>query len=179
MVELSPTTTYLADTNLFIKAGTPQRTASQALAAFFSQEQWTLLIHPAVENELSAVDRAYSRHRTLENALEDDWAHVINPPENYIVPHDEIETAAQECIAEKTNRAVDQIEEADVKLVSLAANLLEAGDAPDIGIITNDYAAGECFDAVLADFRYERAEFIDAGILLKQIVAWYDDSLTS
>jgi len=36
MVELSPTTTYLADANLFIKAGTPQRTASKALTAFFT-----------------------------------------------------------------------------------------------------------------------------------------------
>lgn len=34
MVDLSPTTTYLADTNLFIRAGTPTRDAAQALNAF-------------------------------------------------------------------------------------------------------------------------------------------------
>lgn len=174
MVELSPTTTYLADANLFIKAGTPQCTASQALTAFFTRERWTLLIHPAVEDELSAANRPYPRHRTLENALSDDWARVIDLPESYTAPHDEIETAAEECIAEKTNRTVDQIEETDVKLVSLAANLLETGAATDMGIITNDQAAGECFDHVLGDFGYDRAEFIDAGILLEEIVEWYE-----
>jgi hypothetical protein len=174
MVELSPTTTYLADANLFIKAGTPQREASKALSAFFTRERWTLLIHPAVEDELSAADRTYSRHRTLERALADDWAWVIDPPEKLEVPHKEIETAARECIAEKTNRSVDQIEETDVKLVSLAANLLESGQATDVGIITNDQAAGKCFDNVLGEFGYESAEFIDAGILLAQVKDWYD-----
>jgi len=72
MVELSPTTTYLADANLFIEAGTPQRERSDALSAFFDREQWTLLIHPAVANELSALDRRYTRHRTLERALSED-----------------------------------------------------------------------------------------------------------
>jgi len=80
MVELSPTTTYLADANLFIKAGTPQRTASQALTAFFTRERWTLLIHPAVEDELSAANRPYPRHRTLEQALSDDWARGDRSP---------------------------------------------------------------------------------------------------
>jgi len=101
---------------------------------------------------------------------------VIELPDSYSAPHEEIETAARECIAETTNRTVDQIEETDVKLVSLAANLLETGDATDVGIITNDQAAGECFDSVLRDFGYERAAFIDAGILLEQIEEWYDDS---
>lgn len=176
MVELSPTTTYLADANLFIKAGTPQRTASKALTAFFNRERWTFLIHPAVEEELSAANRTYPRHRTLENAISDNWARVIDLPESFNAPHEEIETAAQECIAEKTNRTADQIEETDVKLVSLAANLLETGDATDVGIITNDQAAGECFDGVLGDFGYDRAEFIDAGILLEQIVEWHKNS---
>lgn len=174
MVELSPTTTYLADANLFIKAGTPQRETSQALTAFFTRERWTLLVHPAVEDELSAADRAYPRHRTLENALAKGWARVIDPPESYDVPRDEIETAARECIAEKTNRTVDQIEETDVKLVSLAANLLEETETTDVGILTNDQAAGECFDDVLSEFGFDRAEFIDAGVLLRQIVDWYE-----
>lgn len=176
MIGLSPTTTYLADANLFIKAGTPQRTASNALAAFFNREQWALLIHPAVEDELSAANRPYPRHRTLENALSDDWARVIALPKRYSVARNEIETAARECIAEQTNRAVAHIEETDVKLVSLAANLLEIGDATDVGIITNDQAAGVCFDTILDDFGYDRAEFIDADALLEQIVAWYTAS---
>ena len=178
MVELSPTTTYLADANLFIRAGTPQRTASNALTAFFSREQWTLLIHPAIENELSAADRTYPRHRTLEDALSDNWARVIDRPKRDSTARDEIETAARECIAEKTNRRVEQIEDTDVKLISLAAHLLETGDVTDVGIITNDKAAGECFDSVLGDFNYDRAEFIDAGILLEQLVEWYSSAGT-
>lgn len=174
MVELSPTTTYLADANLFIKAGTPQREASQALTDFFTRERWTLLVHPAVEDELSAADRTYPRHRTLENALANGWAQVIDLPVSYDVPREEIETAARKCIAEKTNRTIDQIEETDVKLVSLAANLLEGTDTTDIGIITNDQAAGKCFDNILNEYRYDRAEFIDAGVLLRQIVDWYE-----
>lgn len=43
MVDLSPTTTYLADANLFIRAGTPDRPAAQALGAFFAREPWTLV----------------------------------------------------------------------------------------------------------------------------------------
>jgi len=82
---------------------------------------------------------------------------VIDLPESYTAPSDEIEAAAGECIAEKTNRTVDQIEETDVKLVSLAANLLETGEETDVGIITNDQAAGQCFDHVLGDFGYERS----------------------
>ena len=173
MVELSPTTTYLADANLFIEAGTPQRERSDALSAFFNREQWTLLIHPAVADELSAIDRQYARHRTLERALSEDWARLIQVPEDYVVPHMEIETATHKCIADRTNRTPDQIEETDIKLVSVAADSLERGTATDIGIVTSDEAAGTCFDKILSDFGYERAEFIDAGILLKQIAEWY------
>jgi len=174
MVELSPTTTYLADANLFIEAGTPQRERSDALSAFFDREQWTLLIHPAVANELSALDRRYTRHRTLERALSEDWARLIEVPDDYALAHVEIETAARDCIADRTNREPEQIEDTDVRLVSAAADYLERGTATDIGIVTADEAAGACFDQTLSDFGYERTEFIEAGILLDQIAAWYE-----
>jgi len=86
----------------------------------------------------------------------------------------EIETAARDCIADRTNREPEQIEETDVKLVSAAADYLKRGAATDIGIVTADEAAGACFDQTLSDFGYERTEFIDAGILLDQIAAWYE-----
>lgn len=66
MVDLSPTTTYLADANLFNRAGTPKREGARALIAFFSREPWTLLVHPDVDAELTDETRKYARHRTLQ-----------------------------------------------------------------------------------------------------------------
>lgn len=173
MVELSPTTTYLADANLFIRAGTPQRAGAQALIAFFSREPWTLLIHPDVDAELTDEARKYTRHRTLQRAIDEGWAELVQVPADPPAPVADIETAARECIAERTNRSPDAVEPTDVKLVVLAAERLECGTDTDIGIITNDDATGTCFDRVLSQFGYDRAEYINARLLLDTLREWY------
>lgn len=173
MVELSPPTTYLADTNLFIRAGTPKREGAQALVAFFSRGPWTLLIHPDVDAELTDETRKYTRHRTLQRAIDGGWATIATLPADPVAPVTAIDRATRECIAERTNRSVDAVEDTDVKLVVLAAELLERGAATDIGIITNDTATGTCFDHVLTDFGFDRAEYIDARNFLDAVREWH------
>lgn len=169
MVELSPTTTYLADANLFIRAGTPSGEKAQALIEFFSRESWTLLIHPDVEDELTAVDREYPRHRTLERALSEGWAERAPMPEAPVAPVSEVRDAARECIAKKSDRRPEKVEDTDVNLVARAVELLEGDSIPEVGIITNDRAAGACFDRVLGDLGYSNAEYIDSKILLQTL----------
>lgn len=152
MVDLSPTTTYLADANLFIRAGTPNRPAAQALRAFFVREPWTLVIHPSVATELTHETRTYPRHRTLQQAIEEGWATMATVPDDLMAS---LEKRARTCIAAKTNRSPSAIESTDIQLVVLAADRLERGIDTDIGVITNDIAAGTCFDSVLTDAGYE------------------------
>jgi hypothetical protein len=173
MVGLSPPPTYLADANLFIRAGTPQRDAAQALSTFFAREPWTLVIHPSVDAELTTEARKYTRHRTLQRAIDEGWATIAALPDDPVAPVLDIEDAARECIARKTNRTPDIIEDTDVQLVVLAAERLECGRDTDIGIITNDAAAGTCFDRVLTNAGYERVEYIDAKRLLTTLREWY------
>lgn len=178
MVELSPTTTYCADANLFILAGTPKRADAQALSAFFSREPWTLVIHPDVEAELTDEARQYTRHRTLQRAIDAAWAKRDELPADPAAPVAAIETAARECIAERTNRSPSAVESTDVKLVTLAAERLERGTDTDIGIITNDDAAGTCFGRVLAQFGYDRAEYINARGFLETLREWHASEQT-
>jgi hypothetical protein len=173
MVDLSPTTTYLADANLFIRAGTPSRDAAQALIAFFTREPWTLVIHPAVDTELTNEARTYTRHRTLQQGIDDGWATIASLPADPVAPVTDLEDAARDCIARKTNRTPDAIEDTDVQLVVLAAERLERDKDTDIGIITNDIAAGTCFDRVLTHAGYKRVEYIDAKQLLTTLREWY------
>lgn len=175
MVELSPTTTYLADTNLFIRAGTPQRETAQALIAFFAREHWTLIIHPEVDEELTDEARTYTRHRTLQRALDEGWATRGILADDPVAPSTDIEEAARECIAERTNRPTNKVEATDVKLIALAAERLERGIDTDIGIITNDAGTGVCFDRVLDQFGYDRAEYIDAKRFLGTLTEWHAD----
>lgn len=173
MVELSPTTTYIADANLFIRAGTPEREGAKALIAFFSRESWTLLIHPYVDTELTDEARQYTRHRTLQRAIDEGWATSASVSIDSEVPIVKMEDAARECIAERTNRPVEDIEDTDVQLIVLAADRLERGLDTDIGIITNDRATGTCFDQVLTQFGYDRAEYIDAKQFLESLREWF------
>lgn len=173
MVELSPTTTYIADANLFIRAGTPEREGARALIAFFSREPWTLLIHPDVDAELTDQARRYTRHRTLQRAIEDGWATIASLSADPAASVSDVADAVRDCIAERTNRPVDAVEDTDVNLVVLAVQRLERGVDTDIGIITNDEATGSCFDRVLAQFGYERVEYIDARRFLDALRDWY------
>jgi hypothetical protein len=95
MVDLSPTT-YLADANLFIRAGTPARDDAQALIAFFTREPWTLVIHPAVDTELTDEARTYTRHRTLQRAIDDGWATIASLPVDPVAPVTSLEDAARD-----------------------------------------------------------------------------------
>lgn len=174
MVDLSPTTTYFADANLFIMAGTPKRERAQALIAFFSREPWTLLVHPDVEAELTDETRKFTRHRTLQRAIDEGWARVVPLPVEPIANVERIEEAARVCIAERTNRSIEAIERTDVRLVGLAADRLERGTDTDIGLITNDRAFGACFETVLSDFGYDRAAFINARRFLDALHSWYE-----
>ncbi|UPM41749.1 hypothetical protein [Halocatena salina] len=61
----------------------------------------------------------------------------------------------------------------DIQLVVLATDRLERGIDTDIGVITNDIAAGTCFDSVLTDAGYERSEYIDAKQFLTRLRDWY------
>lgn len=173
MVDLSPTTSYVADANLFIRAGTPKRIKAKALIDFFSRSHWTLLVHPDVEDELTHTGRQFPRHRTLQKALDIGWAEIRQLPDDPIAPIHEILDASRECIAKKTNRLPHQIEDADVNIVGLAASLVER-ESTDVGIITNDSGTGRCFDVVLPDFGYEQAEYVDAKELLGHILDWYN-----
>lgn len=175
MVHLSPSTTHLADANLFILAGTPKRDGAKALISFFARASWTLLVHPDVDTELTDEARKYPRHRTLQRALDEGWAKLAHLPAAPASAADieAIESAARTCIADRTNRPVEIIEAPDVKLVGLAAERLERGLDADVGLITNDRASGVCFGRVLADFGYEGAEFIDAKEFLDALREWY------
>lgn len=55
----------------------------------------------------------------------------------------------------------------------LAADRLNRGIDTDIGVITNDIAAGTCFDSVLTDAGYERSEYIDAKRFLTRLREWH------
>lgn len=169
MVELSPTTTYLADANLFIRAGAPDQEKARALSEFFSREPWTLLIHPDVEDELTDVNREYPRHRTLQRALSEGWAERAPMPDDPVAPVNEVRDAARECIGRESKRRPEAVEDTDVNLVARAVELVEGESVSGVGIITNDQAAGTCFDRVLGNLGYRSAEYIDAKILLQTI----------
>lgn len=175
MVELSPTTTYLADANLFIRAGAPRREKAQALIEFFSREPWTLLIHPDVEEELTDVNRKYPQHRTLQRALSEGWAKRAPMPDDPIAPVNEVRDAARECIGRETSRRPEAVEDTDVNLVARGVELLEGESIPGVGIITNDQAAGTCFDRVLWELGYRNAEYIDAKILLQTLYEYIEN----
>lgn len=177
MVDLSPTTTYFADANLFILAGTPKRKGARALIAFFSREPWTLLVHPDVDAELTDETRKYTRHRTLQQAIDEGWARVVPLPAEPTADAERIEEAARVCIAERTNRPIEAIERTDVRLVGLAAERLERGTDTDIGLITNDRAFGACFGTVLSNFGYDRASYIDAREFLDALRGWYESEV--
>jgi hypothetical protein len=115
----------------------------------------------------------YTRHRTLQRAIDDGWATIASLPVDPVAPVTVLEDAARDCIARKTNRTPDAIEDADVQLVVLAAERLDRGRDTDIGIITNDTAAGTCFDRVLTHAGYKRVEYIDAKQLLTTLHEWY------
>lgn len=137
------------------------------------RESWTLIIHPAVDAELTDEARKYSRHRTLQQAIDHGWASIASLPADPDAPVERLADAARECIAVKTNRSPDAIEKTDIQLVVLAAERLERGIDTDIGIITNDIAAGTCFDSVLTHAGYEQVEYIDAKQLLARLQEWY------
>ncbi|RRJ28024.1 hypothetical protein [Halocatena pleomorpha] len=91
------------------------------------------------------------------------------------VPDDPItglEKRTRACIATTTNRPPSAIESTDIQLVVLAADRLERGIDTDIGVISNDIAAGTCFDSVLTDAGYERSEYIDAKQFLTRRRDW-------
>ena len=143
--ELTPETTALVDTNLFVAIGGPTNSKYRALREYVRRRDLVLEVPRRVERELSTMH--YSNR--VETAVEEGWAERIDPPS----PTDSNAVDAMDFvrreIANRTDKDEHDVEKADTALAGLAVERLERGDE-SVAVLTDDRVAARAIEMGVA-----------------------------
>lgn len=122
--EPGPDDVVLADTNLFVAVGGPEKPKYQRLRSFVRRRRVTLQVPQRVVDELSTMhvaDRA-------EVAVDEGWATVVDPP----APSHGDAVAAMDFvrreIARRSEKDEHEVEKADTVFAGLAIEFLQQGN---------------------------------------------------
>jgi len=165
-------TAYIADTGVFVRCGGPDREKFQRLRRAVRRADASLLIPQRVYEELGGDP-------TAEEYPSGDVPHAAGIEEGWVAVAEELDHATpvvstvmdetRRFIASETGRQEDSIEKADSALVGLAAQMLDAGTADDVVLLTTDKPAGRAAETVLRrhgfgdriGFRYVGVEYLE------------------
>lgn len=165
------TTVYLADTGVFVRCGGPDNEKFQRLRSAVRKAGVSLLVPRRVYDELGgdpAAETYPSGDIPYSTGFEEGWI-VVAEELAYANPLvSAIMDEARRFVASETGRDEDLTEKADTALVGLAAQLLDAGDATHVVLLTTDKPAGRAAEALLPqhgfhdqiEFRYVSPEYL-------------------
>jgi hypothetical protein len=172
-----PGAAHIADTSLFIAAGSIQNAKFDALRTEARRTDRTFIIPERVYDELTDRAGGDSTEYTtstlpIDVAIEEGWVAVFEPLE-YTNPH--VATAmdvTRRYIAHETDREEDTIEQADAALAGCAAQLLDTGNVDRVVVYTADIAAGDgIVMAITQSDLPTRIEFVERFAYLDELTA--------
>lgn len=170
------TTVYVVDTGVFVRCGGPENDKFQRLRRAVTQAGVSLRLPRHVYDELggdSEADTYPSGEIPYPDGLEEGWIVVADELEytNSLVSR--VMDEARRFIANKTDRDEDSIEKPDTALVGLAAQLLDAGEADRVVLLTTDKPAGRAAEARLVQHGF------DGQIEIRYVSVEYLETLTA
>ena len=166
------TTVYIADTGVFVRCGGADKDKFQRLRRALRQVNVPLRIPQRVYEELGgnpAADAYPSGNIPYPDGFEEGWI-VVADELDYTNPLvSTVMDEARRFIANETDRDEDITEKADTALVGLAAQLLDAGEADNVVLLTTDKPAGRAAEVLLPqhgfsdhiEFRYVSVEYLE------------------
>ena len=166
------TTVYIADTGVFVRCGGPDNDKFQRLRRAVRQAGISLRIPQRVYEELGgdpAANEYPSGSIPYPKGFEDGWI-VVADDLDYTNPLvSTVMDEARRFIANETDHEEDLIEKADTALVGLAAQILDAGEADHIVLLTTDKPAGKAAETIIPrhgfsdciEFRYVSVEYLE------------------
>ncbi|CCQ33010.1 hypothetical protein HLRTI_001110 [Halorhabdus tiamatea SARL4B] len=152
------TTVYVADTGVFVRCGGPEKDKFQRLRRAVRQAGISLRIPQRVYEELggdTAAEEYPSGDVPYSAGIRSGWI-VVADELDYTNPL--VSTVMDETrrfIASETDRDEDRIEKADTALVGLAGQLLDAGEADRVVLLTTDKPAGRAAVTLLPNHGFE------------------------
>lgn len=171
-------TVYIADTGVFIRCGGPDNEKFQRLRRAIRQAGVHLLVPQRVYEELGgdpAVDEYPSGSMPYPTGFEEGWI-VVAAELDYSNPLvSTVMDDARRYIANETSRDEDRIEKADTALIGLAAQLLNAGDADRVVLLTTDKPAGNAAATILPRHGFDdRIEYRYVGVSYLETISAND-----
>ena len=146
------TTTYVADTGVFVRCGGPDNEKFQQLRRAVRQAGVSLVVPRRVYEELGgdpAAEEYPSGGIPYPVGFEEGWIVVADDLEYTNPLVSTVMDEARRFIAHETDRDEDTIEKADTALVGLAAQLLDTGEAERVVLLTTDKPAGQAAERIL------------------------------
>lgn len=150
--QLSPEHINLVDTNTFIQAGSPSSTKFQQFRREVLAADVTLLVPERVEEE---IDQAGHRP-SLETALEESWARVVEPPSLTNSEATKARDIAQRTIGTKSpSKEEHDVEKADPIFAGLAIEYLSKDSTGnEATVITADKIARDAIRIAVNSLGY-------------------------
>lgn len=166
------TTVYVADTGVFVRCGGPNNEKFQRLRRAVRQAGVSLVVPERVYEELGgdpATEAYPSGNMPYPAGFEEGWIVVADELDYTNSLVSTVMDDARRWIANETGRAEDVVEKADTALVGLAVQLLDAGDADTVVLLTTDKPAGKAAESLLSErgfagrieFRYVSEAFLE------------------
>jgi predicted nucleic acid-binding protein len=138
------------DTNVFIAVGRPDNEQFQAFRTVIRRHAVVLQVPQRVESELRTMQRTGS----LDTALDEGWATVIDPP----APTDSDAVAAMDLarrmIASQTSKSEHEVEKADTVFAGLAVQHLRQHGAERVVVLTDDRVAASAIQRAIEQQEY-------------------------
>jgi len=166
------TTAFIADTGVFVRCGGPDNDKFQRLRRAVRQAGVSLRIPKRVYEELGgdpAAEAYPSGNIPYPDGFEEGWITVADELDYTNSLVSTVMDEARRFIATETDRDEDAIEKADTALVGLTAQLLDAGEADHVVLLTTDKPAGRAAETLLPqhgfseriDFRYVSVAYLE------------------
>lgn len=166
------TTSFVADTGVFVRCGGPNNDKFQRLRRALRQAGVTIKIPQRVYQELGgdpSADVYPAADIRSSVGFEEGWI-VVADELDYTNPVvSGVMDEARRFIANETNRSEDLTEKADTALVGLAAQLLDSGQVKRVVLLTTDKPAGRAAETLLPrhgftdriEYRYVSVEYLE------------------
>lgn len=151
---------HIIDASLFILF--ERKDAVELLERAVQEYDVTLVIPQRVYEELTPSDLPYETP-PVEDAIDAGWVRVSDTVDYANPLVSKTMELVRRYIAVASDRAEDDIEQADAALGGITATLLEQGDAETVAVYTRDKAAFRGIERAVAEHGYEqRVQMVNA-----------------
>lgn len=164
------------DSSVLISCGRRESVRYQALAREARRRGVVFRIPPQVYAEVtggSSLEEYASSESVVDEALQEGWMKVTESP-SYSEPDiSNVMDQARGFIASASNRSEDIVEKTDTEIVGLTLELLLAGTADRVTVVTNDIPLGEAAESLIPQYGFdnEQITWITGGELADELAS--------